>query len=118
MLVVAASLALIALGAGALAAPVALARGYGIEADGATALAYVRAAGVRDLLFGLTLDGLVYLHAEAALVLAVVLCILVALGDLTIVFTARRAAAPMSLATHAGGAAGFAVIWFLLANRL
>lgn len=111
-----AALALAVLGAAALASPGALSAGYGIPAADGAAAAYVRAAGVRDLLFGAVIAVLVATGAEAALRLTVLLAIAVALGDFAIVRTARGAA--RSLAVHASGALGFGVIWILLQRGL
>lgn len=111
-----AALTLLVLGAGAIASPTALSSGYGIPAAGAGGLAFVRATGVRDLLFGCVLGVLLATQAEPALRITVILAVLVALGDLAIVGAARGAA--RSLAVHASGALGFAVIWILLQRGL
>lgn len=89
-----------AIGAGALAAPRASASQYGLPTNDETALAFVRAAGARDVVLGSLLFASLGDPGAMRRILAVAAA--VGLADAAIVAT-RRGLTP-SLALHAGGA--------------
>jgi hypothetical protein len=101
------ALGLIGIGVGALAAPRAASRQYGIAVDEPRALALIRAMGVRDLVLG----ALVLLLAAAGrrdlLALGIAISALVALLDFAVV-AAEPASRRSARLLHAGG--GLAVL--------
>jgi hypothetical protein len=104
---------LCALGVGALVAPRPLARGYGIPAEDAVALSYVRATGVRDLALGMTLGALAFPESRALLATAVGASALVAATDYSLVTRMRPAslAAPL---VHGAGTLALLGLWVTL----
>ncbi len=101
-----------AVGLGAIVAPRASSGQYGLDVDDRFALAYVRALGARDLVFGLI--GARYLARRENDALAAVMCIgsLVAVGDFGSVLWARGPG--RHLVVHAIGFAGMLAAWALM----
>jgi len=104
----------LALGAGSLVAPRALAQNYGLPIDDATGVAYVRALGMRDAVLGLVLLTFLLRRDSAALATSVGLSSLVGASDFAIVATRRGGQAPLSLAIHGTGTLGLLAIWAML----
>jgi hypothetical protein len=102
------ALAFVTIGVGALLAPHAASRQYGIVLDDARALALIRAMGARDLLIGVLVLLLLVAGRSDLLALGLAASAGVALLDLAVVWrdpAGRRAARWL----HAGGAAGLLV---------
>src|SRR5579875_2747517 len=97
---------MIAIGIAGTIAPQTCARGYGIEPDSANALAYVRAAAVRDAALGLILLRASNRGGKKGSCAA-----LLPLADMLIV--ASRTSEPKRLAPHAAGFMGIAAAWAL-----
>jgi hypothetical protein len=104
----------LALGAGSLVAPQALAENYGLPIDDATGTAYVRALGMRDAVLGLVLLTFLVRGDRRALATSVALSSLVGASDFAIVATRRGGQAPLSLAIHGTGTLGLLAIWAML----
>jgi hypothetical protein len=102
------------LGAGSLVAPRALAENYGIPADGAAALAYVRSVGMRDAVLGLVVLAFLVRRERGALATCLALSSLVGASDFAIVAANRGRAAPASLAIHGTGTLGLLAICLLI----
>ena len=107
-------LAFVAVGIGALAAPGASSKQYGLATAEPKALAFVRAVGVRDLVLGIIVLGLVLARDRGALALVLAVSILAAIGDAAAVFSARRDAGVRDVTIHIGGAVALAVAWALV----
>jgi len=107
---VCATLAFLGLGAGALAAPRALADNYGIAIEGPDQIAYLRAVGARDAVIGLMIAAFLARRERGPLAVALALSSLVGASDFALVAAARGRAAPLSLAIHGGGTLGLLVI--------
>ena len=105
------ALGMIAIGVAGTIAPQECASGYGIDADDANALAYVRAAAVRDAAIGLILLRAAKRGGKKDLRTALACAALVPLADMTIV--ALRTGDPRRLSMHAAGLAGIAAVWAL-----
>jgi hypothetical protein len=107
--------AFLGLGAGALAAPLELAKNYGLPVDDATGIAYVRGLGMRDAVLGLIVVVFLARRERAALASTIGLSALVGASDFTLVATTRGAEAPKaSLAIHGIGTIGLLAIWAIL----
>ncbi len=102
---------MIAIGIAGTIAPQTCARGYGIEPDSANALAYVRAAAVRDAALGLILLRASNRGGKKGLRAALACAALLPLADMLIV--ASRTSEPKRLAPHAAGFMGIAAAWAL-----
>ena len=100
MLVRAAALAFGALGLFFIALPVPASVLFGIEADGSTALAYVRALGVRDVALCFYLLGVSTLSARSLCALLGISVVIPA-GDLALVLAISGFTVPAQLALHA-----------------
>jgi len=104
---------LVAIGAGAILAPVALSRLYGAPVTAPSAIVYVRAAGVRDVLIAIVL-AVAQMHGSAPVVTAALAAgALLALADFVLTLgAAGRRFRPEHL-SHLAGFAGFAVLVYL-----
>lgn len=102
---------LVVLGLYALASPQALARGYGVSADGHDAHGYVRATGIRDVALGVLLGATAYFHSLPLLIVFAAVGIVVSVADLAIVWHhghERRLHAAHGI--HASGVVAFVLI--------
>lgn len=109
------ALGLVAVGAGALAAPRLSARHFGIAFEDPRALAFLRAMGVRDVALGVLLLLLAAAGQRGLLAWGLVASALVALVDLALVWAAgggARARLP-----HALGALGLLAAALFVAAR-
>ena len=106
--------AFIAIGAGALLAPRAASRQYGIVLDDVRALALIRAMGVRDLLIGVFVLLLLVAGRSDLLALGLAASAGVALLDLAVVWRDPAGRRPARW-LHAGGAVGLLVAALALA---
>jgi len=79
------AIVLIVVGIWALFSPRSLAREYGIPAEGHEAHGFVRAAGIRDIAFGVVLAATAYLHLLWLLVVFAIVGIAVSIADLWVV---------------------------------
>ncbi len=107
---VCAALAFLSLGAGALAAPRALAANYGIPVEGPDQIAYLRAVGARDAVLGLLIAAFLARHEPGPLAVTLALSSLAGASDFTLVARARGRSAPLSLAIHGTGTLGLLAI--------
>ena len=109
------ALALIGIGVGALLAPGAASRQYGIVLDDARALAFIRAMGVRDLLIGVLVLLLASTERRGLLALGVAASAAVALLDFAVV--SRDGAARRSPGVlHGLGAIGLLIAALVIAT--
>jgi hypothetical protein len=107
------ALGLIAIAVGALVAPRASSRQYGIPLDDPRALAVLRAMGARDLVIGLLLLLLAGAGRRDLLAWGVAVSAAIALVDLVVV--SRAGAGTRARALHAGGALGLLVAALVIA---
>lgn len=107
---VCAALAFLGLGAGALAAPRALAANYGIAVDGPDQIAYLRAVGARDAVLGLLIAAFLVRRETGPLAVTLALSSLAGASDFALVTAARGRSAPLSLAIHGTGTLGLLAI--------
>ncbi|GAC1402969.1 MAG: hypothetical protein NVSMB64_03700 [Candidatus Velthaea sp.] len=107
-------LAFLAVGAGALAAPGPSSRQYGLPTADPTALALVRAVGVRDIVLGIIVIELVISGNRGALAIVLAASILAAIGDAATVLSGRRDAKLRDVTIHIGGAVALAAAWVLV----
>ncbi len=107
-------LALCAIGVGALLAPAFSSEQYGLATRQPDALGYVRALGVRDLVFGGCVLMLAATHNTDGLAIIIGLTVAVGLGDFIIVARERGTTMKKSLATHAVGTVALVVAFALL----
>lgn len=108
---------LLILGGLALVAPERLAQSYGVPVHDRSALAFVRAAGTRDLIIGALLATNVYLQSLLMLAIICGCGVVLALADFLIAFsTAREWRSQLS--AHIGGAIGFAALVAVLLRAL
>ena len=108
----------LALGAGAFAAPRALAENYGIPLTDDAALAYVRGLGARDAVLGFIIIALLVRREHSALATTVGFSALVGASDFALVVAARRGDAPSSLAIHGIGTLGLLAVSGLVRSGL
>lgn len=102
---------LVIVGLYALVAPQALARGYGVAADGHAAHGYVRATGIRDVALGVALGASAYFHYLPLLIVLAAVGIAISFADLAIVWHhghERRFHAAHGI--HASGIVAFVLI--------
>jgi len=109
-----AAIGLLAVGVLALLSPQRLARSYGVPARELSTLAYVRAAGVRDVILGLLFVTNVYLKDAFDLLILCVAGLILSLADFAIAFTAAGRKLHSEHGGHIGGAIGFAILIALL----
>jgi hypothetical protein len=105
------AIVLVAVGVYALVAPRALARAYGVAVEGREAHGYVRAAGIRDVAFGIALGAAAYFHYVPLLIVLAVAGIAVSVADFWIVWHhggARRL--HPAHAIHASGIVAFVLV--------
>ncbi len=108
-----AAFGLIGIGTLALVAPERLALSYGVATNDLAAFAFVRAAGVRDILIGVIIAGATYLHDILSLATLAILGFILSGADFIIAFAHARRFRSEQLA-HAGGAIAFIVLFALL----
>jgi hypothetical protein len=110
------SVALVAVGGAALAAPRVSSSQYGIAVDDRRSLALIRGMGIRDMALGALLALLVLEDAREALAWAMPVLALLALVDLGLVLAERRGERgfDLSCAMHAAGAIACGVIGMVL----
>jgi hypothetical protein len=106
------ALCLIGIGAGALAAPRAASRQFGIPAENAAERAFVRAMGVRDLVLGVLLLLLAGSERRELIAWGLIASALVAAVDFALT-SAAGARAPARL-LHAAGGLGLVVAGIVL----
>ena len=109
-------LGLLGIGVGALLAPRASARQYGIVLDDARALAFIRAMGVRDLVLGVLLLLLASAERRDLLAVGVVASAAIAVVDFVVVSMARPPPPARSRLLHLGGAIGLLATGLVLAS--
>lgn len=104
---------LLGLGTAACWRPALASRAYGVAVEGAEALAWVRATGLRDVALGAILAPFLWNHADRSA--GVVLGVTGALAVFDLVNAASRRAPWPALAFHGGGAVSLvcAGIWML-----
>jgi hypothetical protein len=107
--------ALIGLGIGSWLAPALSAKGYGLPTNEPAALAYLRAAGARDFVFGLIVLALGGAGARPLLAVTFASLTLVAVADFTLVYRACRPQVPPALIVHGLGTAGLPVVAIVIA---
>lgn len=112
-----AGIALLAVGAGALARPHGLAQSYGLPVEEPNGLNFVRATGARDVVLGAILIAVAYLHDPLALAVVIAAGLALSLADFTIAFVGGGGIHRAHV-THIGGAIAFAVILALLLATL
>ncbi len=112
-----ASIGWISVGVLALLSPARLARSYGIPVREASAVAYVRATGVRDLILGLALAANAFSHNMPALIVLCTGGAILAVADFCIAFIASGRRMHSEHGAHIGSAIGFAVLIVLLLHR-
>jgi hypothetical protein len=106
--------AFLGLGAGALVAPRALSRNFGLPVDDTAGFAYVGSLGARDAVLGLLILTFWYTENRAALEATLGISALAGASDFVLVSRARGAAAAPNLLLHGGGTIGLLAIWALL----
>jgi hypothetical protein len=105
-----AAFAFLALGAGSFVAPQALAKNYGIPADGPEAVAYLRAIGARDAVLGLLIAAFLARREPASLAVVLACSALAGASDFGLVGGLRGRSATPSLLLHASGTVGLLAI--------
>jgi hypothetical protein len=106
---------LIGIGVGALVAPRAAARQYGILLDDVRALALIRAMGVRDLVIGVLVLLLASTGRSGVLALGMAASAAIALLDFAVV-AADPSARPPARLLHGGGAIALLVVALVVAT--
>jgi hypothetical protein len=106
--------AFLGLGAGALVAPRALSRNFGLPVDDAAGAAYVGSLGARDAVLGLLVLTFWYTENRAALEATVGFSAIAGASDFVLVSRVRGTAAAPNLLLHGGGTLGLLAIWALL----
>jgi hypothetical protein len=102
---------LLLIGLYALVSPHAVARGYGVHADGHDAHGYVRATGIRDIALGVLLGAVAYFHSLPLLIVFAAVGIVVSIADLTIVWHhAHERRVHVAHGIHASGIVAFVLI--------
>jgi hypothetical protein len=114
LLAYAAAAAFIGIGLGALLAPATSSQQYGLATEDATALAFVRALGVRDLVLGLLLLAFSLARAHDAVAVVAEFSALVGLSDFLIVASSRGKQAGRNLLLHGVGTIGLLAAWLLI----
>ncbi len=109
------ALGLIGIGVGALVAPLASSRQYGIVLDDARGLAFIRAMGVRDLVIGVLVLLLVGTGRPGLLALGMAASAAVALLDFAVV-SADPSARPKARLLHGAGALALLVAALVIAT--
>lgn len=107
------ALSLIAIGVGALVAPLASSRQYGLVPGDLRALAFLRAMGARDLVIGVLLLLLAAARRSDLLAWGMAASAVIALVDLAVVW--RAGARTPARVLHAGGAAGLLIAALVIA---
>lgn len=107
-------LAFIAIGVAAIVAPRGSSGQYGLATTDATALAFVRALGVRDVVLGLIVLALLVDGQTVALTFVLAISILAAAGDALTVLLTRRDAKFQTIGVHVGGGVALAIAWALV----
>ena len=103
------------IGVGALAAPRAASRQYGIVIDDVRSLAFIRAMGVRDLVIGVLVLLLASTGRQGLLALGMAASAAIALLDFAVV-SGDRAARPNARLVHGGGAIALLVAALVIAT--
>jgi Domain of unknown function (DUF4267) len=109
-------LGLLGIGVGALVAPRASARQYGIVLDDARALAFIRAMGARDLVIGVLLVLLASTERRELLACGMVAAATIAVVDFVVVSVHQPPPRALSRLLHAGGAIGLLAVGVILAS--
>jgi hypothetical protein len=109
------ALALIGIGAGALVAPRAASRQYGIAVDDSRSLGFIRAMGVRDLLIGVLVLLLASTGRRDLLALGVAASAAIAVVDFVVV-SRDASARPAARALHGGGVIAVLVAALVIAS--
>lgn len=112
------AIALGALGIGAILAPAAMTRGYGVPSDDSGALDFVRAVGARDIVLGAIVGAVLFGGERKTLAATMLCCSLVGLADFLIVRNARHEEAAVALAIHTSGFAGCSVVALLVLQEI
>ncbi len=108
-------LAFCGIGLGALVAPAFSSDQYGLPTEERHGLGFVRALGLRDLVFGGIVLSLAAGKRSDALATALGWTVLVGVGDFAIVTTTRTTPPPAkSIAAHVVGTAGLAAAFVLV----
>jgi hypothetical protein len=106
------------LGAGAILAPAAMTRGYGVPSDDSGALDYVRAVGARDIVLGAIIAAVLLRDDRNALAATMLCCSLVGLADVLIVRNAGHDEAAPALAIHSAGFVACSVVALLVLQEI
>jgi hypothetical protein len=106
--------AFLSLGAGALFAPRALSKNFGLPVDDDAGSAYVGSLGARDAVLGLLIWRFLATGNRAALEATLGFSTLAGASDFFLVARTRGWAAAPNLVIHGGGTLGLAGIWALV----
>jgi hypothetical protein len=112
------ALAIATLGGGAVLAPAAMTRGYGVPSDDPGALEYVRAVGARDIVLGAIIGAVLIRGDQRTLSATMLCCSLVGLADFLIVRNAQKDEAAPAVAIHTAGFAACGVVALLVLQEI
>jgi hypothetical protein len=104
------ALALVLVGIYALIEPHRLAHLYGVPIEGAAAAGFVRATGIRDLVFGFALGAAAYFRETPLLIVLATAGILLSLADFAIAYHAGGKQLRVAHGFHASGIVAFILV--------
>lgn len=101
---------LVVVGVAGLFSPQTLARFYGLPVDGESAVGFVRAASIRDIIIGAVLAAALYYHDEPLILIIAIGGIVLSLADLSIAYRHSGKQFRREHGGHAAGAVAFVLV--------